>query len=116
MSKRKRRLVGQAALASLGALGLALWLLWPRTAINQTNYERIRVGTTLAEVEAVLGGPAGNYASRPVGEISIPPFEGSDRSESWLSDEHEILVRLDANDRVTAAYLFPTVPPRLMTW
>ena len=37
-------------------------MLWPRPdRITRENYERIRVGMSSAEVEAILGGPPGDY-------------------------------------------------------
>src|SRR5262245_10142275 len=72
MSKRRRRVVGGAALASLGALGLTAWLLWPRTAITRENGEKIHEGMTQAEVEAILGGPARDEASGPLVADSTP--------------------------------------------
>ena len=56
MLKRLRRLLLLALPAALVAVLLAAWLLWARTAITRENAERIRVGMTLAEVEAILGG------------------------------------------------------------
>jgi hypothetical protein len=60
--QRRRRLllVGLGALALLGC-GLIVWLTYPRHRLNQASYERIEVGMTLEEVEAILGGPAADY-------------------------------------------------------
>src|SRR5258707_988819 len=62
MTPRKRRVL----LLGLAALACVIYLLRDRSAINQANFERIQVGMTLAEVEAILGGPLsrGN-GSRP---------------------------------------------------
>src|SRR4051812_12875345 len=58
MTKRSRRLLLFSVPAALVAGLLAAWLLWPRTAITRENAERVQVGMTRAEVEAILGGPA----------------------------------------------------------
>src|SRR5262249_60673684 len=57
MSQRRRRLLLFGLLAVMAALAVAVWLVWPRSAINRANYERIEQGMTRAEVEAILGGP-----------------------------------------------------------
>jgi outer membrane protein assembly factor BamE (lipoprotein component of BamABCDE complex) len=43
---------------ALCALGLALWALWPHSAITEENIARIQEGMTRPEVEGILGGPA----------------------------------------------------------
>jgi hypothetical protein len=58
---RRRKLVavvvGLAVLFAAGA-----FVLWPREdRITRENFNRIREGTTRAEVESILGGPPGDY-------------------------------------------------------
>jgi hypothetical protein len=66
MSKRRRWLVG----SSLGVIAAAVavtgcaWLA--RSHINQENFDHIHVGMTLAEVEAILGGPARDESTGPL--------------------------------------------------
>jgi hypothetical protein len=61
MTTRRRLLVfGPLAVA---ALVVGMWLLWPRTAITRENAAKIQAGMTLAEVEAILGGPARDEAT-----------------------------------------------------
>lgn len=60
MHSRKRRWVlVLAGLAVLAAGAFVLWLQPER--ISQENFDRIRVGMSRAEVEAILGGPPGDY-------------------------------------------------------
>ena len=55
---------------ALGALGLALWLLWPReSAITEENIASIQIGMTRAQVEAILGGPARDESDGRIGVI-----------------------------------------------
>jgi hypothetical protein len=54
----RRRLLVFGLLATLTGLGVGGWLLWPRTAITRENAARIQNATTMADVEAILGGPA----------------------------------------------------------
>jgi hypothetical protein len=64
--RRRRLLVGAALLA---LLGLAWWLLLvlfppPGAGVTRANYERIKVGMMEADVEDILGCPAGNYSGK----------------------------------------------------
>lgn len=108
MTKRRRLLWLAAALAAvlLGAYAL-LW--WTAPRVTGANFERIEVGMMLAEVEALLGGPAGNYADDELVFGSYPElFEGwpndrlSDDYREWLGPDVAILVKLDAGGRVVA--------------
>jgi hypothetical protein len=60
---RRRGLI--ATIAVLVVLFVAVaFVLWPRTdPITQENFDRIRAGMSRAEVEAILGGPPGDYRS-----------------------------------------------------
>src|SRR5437588_8501223 len=107
MSRRRRRLfiaAGILVCLLLGA-GVAL-LLWPRpTAITEENYDRIRVGMTLKDVEALLDGPPGRYGwpgERIVQtreDMPVPLPSGSDHLQ-WIDSEHIVGVLFDANHRV----------------
>jgi hypothetical protein len=93
---RSRRLLWLSALVLPG-----LWAAWlvlpglrPRPSITQEDYDRIRVGMTLAEVEGVLGGPPGDYAGRPV-------FVTRSEVESrrwWVGNEAVIMIELGPVD------------------
>lgn len=69
MTKRIRRIL----LFGLFATLTGAWLLWPRptTAITRENAERIKLGMTIAEVEAILGGPARDDNAGPI-EVDDP--------------------------------------------
>jgi SmpA / OmlA family len=55
----RRRLLLLALPVALVLLGVSGWALWPRpSAITRENFKKIEPGMTLAEVEAILGGPA----------------------------------------------------------
>jgi hypothetical protein len=107
--------------AFLVGLAFVVWPLWSRpTAINRENAAQIQVGMTLAEVEAVLGGPPRDDGN---GVLAFQRVDGSEatmtRSElrgalnqlpdvkHWLSDEVLIEVTLDHAGRVTSITVDP---------
>jgi hypothetical protein len=62
----RRRVLLFGPLATLLALGVSGWLLWPRpSAITRENAAKVLVGMTLAEVEVILGGPARDDTTGP---------------------------------------------------
>jgi hypothetical protein len=107
----RRRLLVFGLLASLLALG-AFWLLWPlwqpesASEISTENAARIRTGMTLAEVEAILGGPP-----RRVGNGGPPTIKAlQDRlglshlrgAKLWRSNYAIIWVEFGTDERVIA--------------
>jgi outer membrane protein assembly factor BamE (lipoprotein component of BamABCDE complex) len=86
-----------APLVALSALGLALWLLWPReSAITEENIARIQPGMTRAEVEAVLGGPARDETGGRRMAFYIDGdgwFEPN--PDEWIGDEWVVTVNFD---------------------
>jgi hypothetical protein len=54
-----------------------------RSPVTRAAHERIEEGMTQAEVEAILGGPPGDYRTRPGDSMDLPPFaprQGGTRS------------------------------------
>jgi hypothetical protein len=82
--RRRTLLVALAGLAVVVAAGaVALWSRADR--VTRANYERIQIGMTRADVEAILG-PPGDYRSGP-GELAL--FEGDDGTGEnmiWMPD------------------------------
>jgi hypothetical protein len=118
MSRRTRRLLPLVLLVATVPLAVAAWLLWPPTAITPKNAERIRPGMTLAEVEAILGGPARDEAPKQPPLVNIQSVR-PDRE--WNSDQVSVCVFLDAAGRVREcrAFLVPRPPgpvDRLRRW
>jgi hypothetical protein len=109
---RKRVLVLLGLLACLCVfISLLLPALWtePRYAIGGDSADRIQIGMTVAEVEAVLGVPAGSgtvgradtlYAALPAeyltGKQMLERFGGRE----WVGDLFCIWVGFDDNGRV----------------
>jgi hypothetical protein len=61
-----RKLFLALVAVALLLFGAAFPLLFPRPSpVTKAAYDRIENGMTLAEVEAILGGPAGDHRTRP---------------------------------------------------
>jgi hypothetical protein len=76
-------------------------VLVPRPCpVTKGAFERLKEGMTQAEVEKVLGGPPGDYTTRPehVSDVTIigsllPNLDPiSDTSLFWLGDEGKVTV------------------------
>ena len=86
----------------------------PKSAINQENFDRIQVGMTEDEVEAILGGPPGNYTDR---RYPMSYTGGSLLYRSWIGDGGVISIggSRDQDDpnapwRVSCTYFTPHRP------
>jgi hypothetical protein len=110
-----------APAAVIASVALA-WLLWPRTAITRQAAARIAPGLSLAEVNAILGGPARDETTGPVGRLDPPEFALPDARgirwrisigdlrpglQRWQSDEASVWVHFDDEGRVTDCHTFP---------
>ena len=61
---KKRWFLRLALVAILGTAGFVAFLLTqPRSPINLQNFEKIQIGMTLAEVEAIIGLSPGDYST-----------------------------------------------------
>jgi SmpA / OmlA family len=89
------------------------WLLWPRpaSAITRENAAKINVGMTLAEVEAVLGGPARDEATGAIAMDNLEVVEhhpGPEERESlWTTNQLIISVWFDGHGLVTSSHAIP---------
>jgi hypothetical protein len=74
---------------------LAIWQFLPEEAIGPSNYRRIRLGMTEAEVAEIIGLPAGDYqTSERIGGILSPGQYASSLAEEGLPEEALPDVRL----------------------
>jgi hypothetical protein len=99
---------GLAATGAAAAL-LGLW----SSHIDQEHCDRIRAGMTQAEVEAVLGGPSGDYTdARSVQSWQLYHMLGNSMLyrgwvyKEWLGDKGAIVVTFE-NERVFLATFHP---------
>jgi hypothetical protein len=90
--------------AGLGCLlALAVWLDFvarsQHVVFHEGDSKRIRIGMTRAEVQHELGSPPGDYTTDLFAWSEFPLMMVCD-SDGWVSDEGEIRVWFDDNDRV----------------
>ena len=112
---RRRVLLGLGALILLGAAAWVTTSLLPtkqKHNITEDGYERIKKGMTLAEVEAIMGGPAGNYTNGQydrgfaiAGGAAYYPLneENPPRVEEWIGEERRVGVVI-YRDQVLTKY------------
>jgi hypothetical protein len=111
--RRRKLLVALAGLAVVGAAlagkMLALELRARPIRITRENYHRIRYGMSRARVEAILGGPPGDYSTHPVEEF----VEGGQVTSKyrWLDDSGAVHVWFD-EDRVRFKWRFEVQAPQ----
>jgi hypothetical protein len=110
---------GVAILAlALLLVGTLLPLVVPRHCpVNRAAFERVKEGMTQAEVEEILGGPPGDYRTRPHGtNIYLSRmFSGLDPIiEDWEGDEGSVAVEYepgaDGRERVTKTHFEEAAP------
>ena len=98
---------------------LVAWLVMSASGLGRPNIDwhasdKIKPGMTLAEVNAILGGPSGDYTDgRRVAPVS---FTGN--TPGWIGELSAIFVNLDENDKVVrvSAYVTIEAPSRLSYW
>jgi hypothetical protein len=97
MAMRKRALLWLTGLA-LVALALLLTdrLLW-QPGLAEDNVRRLRPGLTLAEVEALLGGPSANMFEMP------PDYRAFRWQREWREGGNSVVVQFFADGTVMAA-------------
>jgi hypothetical protein len=112
---KRRRLLLFGLLGLLALLGVGVWMVWSsQSAITVENGDKIRVGMTRAEVEAILGGPEQNETS---GWITFDGEGGIILKDKvspgiWASDRVFIHVTFDDNGLVSDSNCSPCRPAR----
>jgi hypothetical protein len=103
MQKRKR--LGVLIAGTVALVCVAAFMLWPRPMrVTAENYNRIKAGMTRAEVETILGGPPGDYATEATAfadrayeyQIDLPRGEVV-RASDWRADTIIIRVAWDGD-------------------
>ena len=107
---RKRAIIVTIVCIAICLVGIAILAFvdfksGPRLATE--NFEKIEKGMTLAEVEALLGGPPGNFGRNDGGSRG-PTGDGFKRPRDarqlrWHDDDNCFDIYFDARDRVIVA-------------
>jgi hypothetical protein len=111
MRRRKLLAVGLAVLVAVGVV--ALWPRQDRATLD--NYHRIELGSSQAEVEALLG-PPGDYTTSPVLVSRESPcdyvytYAVADFSLEWSEDNGKIEVEFNASGKGIFKRFRPCTP------
>lgn len=95
LTRRRRSWPLLSAIACIALAASAFWLAHPRVSISQATCDKIKPGMTRAEVEALIGGPPGDYSTKSAlpAILELPP--GVSRFELWFDDQGVIMVVFD---------------------
>lgn len=103
---RKRLIKGIALVAVLAAAGIAAILYFgPSPRIDDASLAQIRQGMTLAQVERLIGAPAGDYGfgnGELMNEVFWPVldrFQESATAKVWRGQDMAIVVEFDEDGR-----------------
>jgi hypothetical protein len=90
--KRRRIIIGGGLLALVGSVAWVVWLCRPHPC--RAAFEKVREGMTFEEVCATVGGPPGNYSSRPpLKEIATGGVRWT--SHRWTAEDGTLTVVFD---------------------
>jgi outer membrane protein assembly factor BamE (lipoprotein component of BamABCDE complex) len=104
-----RRTTVAVAFGLVVALGILLARHRPGPHLDRAAYDRIEPGMTQAQVEAILGGPPGDYGARDLEDYvqtgGAGQLPGVGRVEHWLGKTAFVGVEFDDQGIVTAKEL-----------
>ncbi len=98
---------------SLVAVVVGAWLLMPRSRINLESFKLIKEGMSRKEIEALLGGPSGDYTNWPhpkrINQLVALALQGNEEDfvqHIWLGEEGVVKVVFDSHARVISVEFF----------
>jgi hypothetical protein len=102
-------LAGLVLLVAVGAWGVRERREWNRKLarsrlIDSEHFIRIERGMSQAEVEAILGGPPGDFRTAEVFNFGATPSEPVGRRETWSGNEGEIDVDFGEDGVIFSAF------------
>src|SRR5262245_61941779 len=126
---KKKCLYVASGVLALAVIIAILWL-WsdalaaPRTRLASENFPMIKNGMTLAEVENLLGGPAGNFGRHANGgsKMTMEGYIGPVGTKEliWCDDSNRFEIYFDAQDRVVGfhrrAGYAQSPPESILVW
>jgi hypothetical protein len=81
---------------TIAVLAVCLFLFWPSGPKPcRATFELVQVGMTLAEIEAIVGGPPGAYCDRP--EIPLVVTGVTWSPERWVAHDSNLIVYFDSS-------------------
>lgn len=90
-----------------GAIFVATWfVLAPSHRITEENIRKIQAGMSVADVEAILGAPPGDYSTHAVRFTGSPLMGGIPICDwdlpaiAWTSNETKVVVTLNFERRI----------------
>ena len=101
----RKLLIGMVAVGLVLAGGVFALVMPRQCPVNRAAFERIEVGMTQSEVEQILGGPPGDYRTRPDDTWRVMVWD-----EWWLGDEGDVSVGFTPGGAVERAE-FSEKPP-----
>jgi hypothetical protein len=109
------RLVIGLLAVGLVLAGTLLALVIPRhCGVNRVAFERLKPGMTSAEVEAILGGPEGDYRTRPPSfwiDLTGGSIDDLDWT-MWRGDEGEVYLGFNHDGHLVGIHFSEAPPPR----
>lgn len=105
MACTKYRMTAAALLLGFG-LAISMVLLSPKDLISESGFRKIKSGMTEADVEAILGGAAGDYRSRPTYGLRGHMIWGDTPLKTqkiWFGDDFTISVFFENTGHVIGA-------------
>lgn len=112
----RRRLALLLALSLLAASTLALLLPVQGSRVTQANLEKIQVGMTMDEVQAILGRPSRPAYPYPSGARPRGPIHEFADDRFWKTSRDVIVVHFDLEGRVETRYLAKLGPDNRYLW
>ena len=111
MTKKRRYLISAGLLAACVGLALGvLAMLPPRPGVTKANFDRIKNGMTLTELEAIFGGEPNQF---------VFSSKGTCIGRGWIGPDEAYVYLTVSNESVTEKQWFvstETFAERLRRW
>src|SRR5713226_2640438 len=101
-----------ALLICLVLVFLAYPYFAPKPQVNRTNYEKIQLGMTSNEVQAILRVPPGDYSTGPVHfhsvkQLALAGIVPPGKEKTWNCDDGQITLWFDNQGVVVFKHMVP---------
>jgi hypothetical protein len=107
MTKKRLLLILDGVVLAVAVIAVVVLLLWPENPrlargrlISWEHYEQIKKGMSQDEVEAILGGPPGDFSTNLRFFIRLDGFDAKPSWERWTGDEACIEVHFGEDGKV----------------